>query len=197
MRVAPNVSPKQWGPPAWRLLHTIGGCVRSVEDLDQARALFMSLAWLLPCSRCRDAYSDHLRIWPFPLAAKAVQRWVFDLHNHVNRRLGVPASAQPSWASVLAAARARPCSAGPDAPEAFFRALVTNHLGGYATTPMEFLDAHIHFWKAVAHFFPNHGIDGVAAAALKGSKPALRHALGLAKVAEESTTCAITCAVTK
>jgi hypothetical protein len=155
------------------MLHTVGACTRSAADLHHARALFLSLAWLLPCSRCREAYGDHLRRWPFPKRAGDVQRWVFDLHNHVNRRLNVAAASTPSWETVKAAGQARPCV--PDAPEAFFSALLVNHAGRYKTTPAAFLAAHVDFWAAVAHFFD--GYEKVAKAATARSKTTLRAAL--------------------
>lgn len=138
--------------------------------MHHARALFLSLAWLLPCERCRDAYSEHLRTWPFPKAAGAVQRWVFDLHNHVNRRTGASHVDAPSWETVRAAA-----CASPEAPEAFFAALITNHPGAYKSTPTAFLEAHEDFWAAAAHFYPEWAT--AAAAAKARSKTALRRAL--------------------
>lgn len=102
----PNFSPKFWGPSAWKFLHSV---VFSLEDKipkDRQIALhafFTNLQHVLPCASCRKHYADALKtpelaISPLTFSSgKKASRWLFDMHNKVNRDTG---KAEPEFESV-------------------------------------------------------------------------------------------------
>jgi hypothetical protein len=89
-----------WGPAAWKFLHTAtfayGGDDgnASKEEQDAARKLFESLQLMLPCKDCCNHYCNAIK--ERPLSHKVLKnrenlsRWLVDLHNDVNVRLGKP-----------------------------------------------------------------------------------------------------------
>lgn len=94
-----GIDPKTWGSSAWRLLHDLSFYVANMNVAaihEQAKEFFTLLRHVLPCSKCQLAYDRHLLRLPFPVDSKAVPRWVFDLHNRVNKDVKSN-SATPSW----------------------------------------------------------------------------------------------------
>lgn len=89
-----GVSTFVWGPLLWRILHTI-----SFADPDHLRrhadaviAFLTSLKHILPCSYCRDSYTtymDQLPALSTTIQNSGLSRWMYDLHNLVNAKLGI------------------------------------------------------------------------------------------------------------
>lgn len=89
-----------WGPAAWKFLHTAtfayGGPdgIASHEEQAAAKNLFESLRLMLPCKDCCSHYCGALQ--KRPLTSHVLKnrdnlsRWLVDLHNDVNERLGKP-----------------------------------------------------------------------------------------------------------
>jgi hypothetical protein len=95
------VSPIEWGPNAWQLLHGIAERVGNHHILtiqrDEQNALknVLKTLWgLLPCKTCQDHYRDWIRKNPpEAFTSKAggylqddMRTWVFNLHEAVNER---------------------------------------------------------------------------------------------------------------
>jgi hypothetical protein len=83
-----------WGPNAWKFLHTVTFAYPSNPSIDQQRAadsFFSSLAALLPCSECQTHYTTEIATHPPDSRSGAtLSAWLVDLHNRVNTRLGKP-----------------------------------------------------------------------------------------------------------
>lgn len=80
-----TVDPAIWGPPLWRLLHSIA----EVAETDTEWVnLLTTLRTCLPCPDC----AHHYNAWVDGHAVDGVsiKSWLLDLHNDVNRRKGVP-----------------------------------------------------------------------------------------------------------
>jgi len=85
-----GIDPKTWGSSAWRLLHDISFHIASTNTpgiYEQGKEFFMLLRHVLPCSKCQLAYDKHLLLLPFPTDSQALPKWVFKLHNRVNKDL--------------------------------------------------------------------------------------------------------------
>jgi len=96
------VSPQEWGPNAWDLLHgiaeRIGIHTNKYQIADEQNELKLTLRhfWaLLPCTKCQAHYKDHIRR-SFPNTSlygmylqDNLREWLFKLHNDVNMTRGV------------------------------------------------------------------------------------------------------------
>jgi hypothetical protein len=97
------INPSEWGPHLWRILHWlaehVGQQTSKLLQNDENEAwkrLFRVLAQVLPCAMCRGHYSSymksHLNLDKISNTTNQVEkyelirRWVFDLHEDVNRR---------------------------------------------------------------------------------------------------------------
>lgn len=79
-----GICPKFWGPYAWKLLHYMSFRLNKQGDIER---FYSSIQYLLPCSKCRKNYREHLLNLPIP--KKNYDKWVYDLHNRVNTSLNV------------------------------------------------------------------------------------------------------------
>lgn len=90
-----------WGPKAWAFLHAITfRCPEKECDYVTRKSiydLFSSLKELLPCSKCRDHYREYMEDPTTGILdmnsshlsnRDSLSRWLVDLHNDVNYRLG-------------------------------------------------------------------------------------------------------------
>ena len=85
-----------WGPSFWSTCDFI--CFNypvtpTAEDKKTMSTFFKALAPLLPCGACRDEFSNILRTYPVDKhldSRDAVSRWMVEVHNRVNERLGKP-----------------------------------------------------------------------------------------------------------
>jgi hypothetical protein len=84
-----------WGPPLWHVLHTMSFNypVRpTAADKKRYADFVRSLAFTLPCGKCRQNLTRNLRSVPLTgssLASRAAfSRWMYRFHEHVNRGLG-------------------------------------------------------------------------------------------------------------
>jgi hypothetical protein len=71
-----------WGPSGWQLLHLI-----AAEDLQthHKKALFIAQQYILPCRFCRESTIEFMA-GEFKYREPA-DRWLYDLHNRVNKKL--------------------------------------------------------------------------------------------------------------
>lgn len=96
------VSPQEWGPNAWDLLHgiaeRIGNHTTKYQINDEQTELKHTLRHfgaLLPCTKCQAHYKEYIRK-SFPNTSlqgaylqDSLREWLFRLHNDVNLSRGV------------------------------------------------------------------------------------------------------------
>ncbi len=88
--------PTVWGPFFWHTIHIVAlGYPKnpSYADKKSAKEFYESLAFLLPCSICKEHYKSHLQKYPITpyLDSRAdLMKWTIQVHNDVNKMLGKP-----------------------------------------------------------------------------------------------------------
>lgn len=95
------VSPAEWGPNAWNLLHGLAervGVHTSIslirDEQNEIRLTLRNFAALLPCKTCQIHYREWLHKYPPEQFLKKsggylqdeMREWVFRLHEDVNQR---------------------------------------------------------------------------------------------------------------
>jgi hypothetical protein len=93
-----GVRPSYWGACAWSTIHYIALAYPTKpahQDQVDYRTFFESLQRVLPCKKCRDNMSKHLRDAPITVPLSKGKYYLFDwtvhLHNTVNEECGKPA----------------------------------------------------------------------------------------------------------
>jgi len=95
--------PSCWGSSFWHVCHSIAYVYNPSVDKEKYFAFFANLGHILPCEECRVHYSQNLNKQELISALETndtLFRWVYDLHNKINRQLGVPESKWPSYESI-------------------------------------------------------------------------------------------------
>lgn len=87
-----GMRPSVWGPILWNTMHIISLGYPEIPDeaTQQAAANFYrSLSSLIPCPICRIHYTKLIQVIPPATESKdALMKWVFTIHNQVNKELG-------------------------------------------------------------------------------------------------------------
>ena len=98
-----------WGPSGWLFLHciTFGYPYKidptnpeHLEKQNDYYRFFYYVGKTLPCKYCRDSYMEFLiktNLMSSLGTRKELTKWLFDIHNLVNDKLGVPACERPSF----------------------------------------------------------------------------------------------------
>tara|TARA_B100000902_G_scaffold303054_1_gene291134 strand:+ start:4080 stop:4838 length:759 start_codon:yes stop_codon:yes gene_type:complete len=110
--IDPNVDngmmTKVWGPAGWLFLHCITfGYPYVINPNNETHKekekdyynFFYYLGKVLPCRYCRESYMDffnELDLVNNLKSRKQIVKWLYDMHNKVNRKLGVPECNIPS-----------------------------------------------------------------------------------------------------
>lgn len=87
---------KQWGPPAWSMLHSLAKRAEStgsVGDDIKIRRMLRDLPYMLPCKYCRNHSKKYYRDKNVNSRLKrgeSPRKILNELHIHVNTRLGKP-----------------------------------------------------------------------------------------------------------
>ncbi len=95
--------PSCWGPMIWGMSHSIAYSYNPKKDKDNYFMFFSNLGNLLPCEECRLHYSQNFNRLELLTALENTEslfRWTYDLHNKINKKLGVPESKWPNYESV-------------------------------------------------------------------------------------------------
>jgi hypothetical protein len=72
-----------WGPPLWRILHTLAECSdNSPLWFDILNAMEM----YIPCPTCKTHFTEYKQRNPAPADHQGIVDWFFILHNNVNAR---------------------------------------------------------------------------------------------------------------
>lgn len=103
---------KIWGPPGWLFLHcvTMGypefidqNNPNHITKKDNMKIFFKSLGHVLPCELCCKSYNqfinepDTLLTDNVLSSRQSLARWFYDIHNKVNKKLGVDKSEIPTF----------------------------------------------------------------------------------------------------
>ena len=84
----------KWGPSAWNTLHAFAHKANqkiSKDEEEEWVSFFYLFARRLPCPKCRVHLKNYLDSNMVPLETRDdLVRFVHDVHNDVNRRLGKP-----------------------------------------------------------------------------------------------------------
>ena len=88
-----------WGPPLWHVLHCISfnyPVNPTIQQKRQYRQFILSLQHVLPCIYCRQNFKKNIKkicLRQIDLKNRNnFSRWVYKLHNHVNKMLGKKSS---------------------------------------------------------------------------------------------------------
>ena len=93
---------KVWGPPGWMFLHTVTyGYPYEIDHnnhdhiirKEYMKTFFKSVGNVLPCKYCRESYNNFIKQLPIDNhlnSRKDLVKWLYDIHNKVNDKLGVP-----------------------------------------------------------------------------------------------------------
>lgn len=101
---------KIWGPPGWVFLHcVVMGYPSKIDKKDknhikrmkETKKFFESMAYILPCRYCRESYQQYIKELPIKKhlkTRKKLAKWLYDIHNKVNKKLDVKEN--PSFKSI-------------------------------------------------------------------------------------------------
>jgi len=85
------MSKEEWGPVLWKILHTVAACLGKqkmpmlvLDERQQMVNVLIALEFMMPCLACQKHYRDWRRSHPLD----DFQRWLWNLHNAVNKRNG-------------------------------------------------------------------------------------------------------------
>lgn len=96
--------PTCWGPSAWKFLESIAYVYNpDTDDRQKYFDFFAGLGYILPCEECRKNYIKHFDTNSLVKALETndgIFRWVYDLHNKVNKNKNIPESSWPSYEQV-------------------------------------------------------------------------------------------------
>lgn len=89
------MKPSFWGPHAWRFLHAATFAYPETSPSPAHKQAFLelltALPLILPCVECGSHFAVEIKAHPPALENRdALTRWLVDLHNRVNQRLGKP-----------------------------------------------------------------------------------------------------------
>jgi hypothetical protein len=103
-----GILPSCWGNSFWLILESMAYIYDPLIDKEYYYNFFSNLGHLLPCEECREHYSQIINndkingdgLLTALDSNETFFRWVYDLHNQVNRQLNVPESKWPSYETV-------------------------------------------------------------------------------------------------
>ena len=96
---------KVWGPAGWVFLHSIVQnypWTPTPQQKKYYRRFLLDVGQVLPCRYCRESYQRFASDMNDKALEnrKTLSKWLYDVHNKVNKKLGVPKSHWPSFEAV-------------------------------------------------------------------------------------------------
>jgi hypothetical protein len=101
-----------WGPSGWLFLHCVSfGYPYKIDPTNPEHRekqndyyrFFYYLGKVMPCKYCRDSYMEFFTTLS-PMSKlgsrKEFTKWLYDIHNLVNNKLGVPECEKPSFEEI-------------------------------------------------------------------------------------------------
>jgi hypothetical protein len=101
------VQNSEWGPPLWRILHTLaervgrqGIPLLAMDEIRAWASLLRTTEGIMPCPLCRTHYRAWKHTHPLEESAGSAlapltRRWLWELHDQVNRQRGVEGGGVP------------------------------------------------------------------------------------------------------
>jgi hypothetical protein len=101
-----------WGPSGWLFLHCVTfGYPYKIDPTNQEHLekqndyyrFFYYLGKILPCKYCRNSYEEFFMnnsLLRHLGSRKELSKWLYDIHNLVNDKLGVPTCERPSFEEI-------------------------------------------------------------------------------------------------
>ena len=101
-----------WGPSGWLFLHCISfGYPYKIDPTNKEHLekqndyyrFFYYLGKVLPCKYCRNSYMDFftkISLMKNLGTRKEITKWLYDIHNLVNEKLGVPSCETPKFEEI-------------------------------------------------------------------------------------------------
>ncbi len=101
-----------WGPSGWLFLHcvTFGYPFKidptnpeHLEKQNDYYRFFYYLGKVLPCKYCRNSYMDFFANYSpmkYLSSREEFTKWLYDIHNMVNDKLGVPLCERPTFEEI-------------------------------------------------------------------------------------------------
>ena len=81
-------NPELWGPSTWYLLHVLSYTFEE-KQRKQYERFFNTFKDLIPCPKCREDYNNYIKNKKPDFSSKEnFIKWISDVHNHVNQKLG-------------------------------------------------------------------------------------------------------------
>lgn len=84
---------KLWGPSFWRTMDFVAHNFPELpteENIQDYQQFYSMIGKVLPCKYCRDSYASFIQDLPINFTNRnEVTKWVYDIHNKVNDKLGV------------------------------------------------------------------------------------------------------------
>lgn len=86
-----------WGPPLWRILHSVSFAPDVPRHHETVTTFLETFQYVLPCVYCRESYTtfitqlqtSHSQSLSETVKDGGLARWMYELHNKVNDKLGV------------------------------------------------------------------------------------------------------------
>lgn len=138
-----------WGPPGWKLLHTVCAAYDASPQARRNMTKFLeTLPFILPCKFCRTSLTEYYQADPWSAALgtpELLQRWMWRIHNRVNAKLrgqGMTIPCSPRFERVAADYKARVSELSQPASCSLFPAwdflfsVAYNHPKSTKSTPM-------------------------------------------------------------
>jgi len=98
-----GISTNVWGSSEWVFLHSIALIYNPDTDKEKYFNFFTNLGSMLPCFECQLHYQENVNKQELMDALDSNEiffKYVYDLHNKVNKQSGIPESKWPSYESI-------------------------------------------------------------------------------------------------
>jgi len=134
---------KTWGPAGWVFLHCIAQNYPQQPSASQKKyyiSFFKDIGNVLPCRYCRESYQQFIKEGSTKLTKtvmknrQTLSKWLYDIHNKVNKKLEVKSENVPSFEEVTQkyeSFRSRCSNKSPDIIEKTVKKGCTDPLKGH------------------------------------------------------------------
>jgi hypothetical protein len=96
-----GVDPKAWGPGGWALIHLTARMAdheSGSRGREIATRMYKSLRFILPCSKCRKNFTEHMVNIPIP--EQDLTKWAYLIHKRISNDKITFAEAKQKWDGV-------------------------------------------------------------------------------------------------
>lgn len=131
-----GMAPTVWGPIFWTTMHIVSlgySPNPSKEEQTAAIQFYRSLEFVIPCPICRAHYSKFLKDMPVEnhvANRDALVKWLFDIHNHVNKQLGKSEITWEQYIEQIKKLQAMPSLTFYEQPQSTMLPMIAAGIGG-------------------------------------------------------------------